>query len=164
MEKLSFQMQALDNMSHDHYQIGEELLSDTDPFRQLVTNTISDVARNGHLVFKSNGAELIIRGRLFLIQVYANQLDVVGRRAPIICCGEFDKTTNSPDIIKAISAFAEKIGVTARADHLDVIGTVLVGEVLDAKDKANKLHSLKIGTAVLAGIGALLVGIHRITR
>lgn len=164
MKKISFKMQALDNMSHDHYQIGDELLSDTDPFRQLVATTVSDVARNGHLVFKSDGAELIIRGRLFLIQVYASQLDIAGRHAPILCCGEFDKTTTSPDIINAISVFADKIGVTARADHLDAIGTVLVGEVLDAKDKANKLRSLKIGAAVLAGIGALLVGIHRITR
>jgi hypothetical protein len=164
MEKISFKMQALDNRSPDHYQIGEELLPANDPLLQFVVATISDVARNGHLVFKSDGAELIIHGRLFLIQVYANQLDVAGRRAPIICCGEFDKTTTSPDIIKAISMFAEKVGVTARADHLDAIGTVLVGEVLDAKDKANKLRSLKIGAAVLAGIGALLIGVHRITR
>nr|WP_294503901.1 hypothetical protein [uncultured Rhodopila sp.] len=119
---LRFKAQALDNTSPDHYQIGDELLTVEDQAqRRQVTNMISEVARNGTPLLKAGGAELIFQHRDFLAQVYSEQRDHAGRRAPILCCGEFNHSDDPQAIIQAIIGFAAKIGRTVDPGHIQAI-------------------------------------------
>jgi hypothetical protein len=125
---LKFQAQALDNTSPDHYQIGDELLSAEDQARRCqVTDMISEVAREGTPDLQADGAELIVKGLCFLVQVYSEQLDHAGRRAPILCCGEFSRSDDPDAIIQAIHDFAAKIGRTVDPGHIKAIKGRLAG-------------------------------------
>ncbi|KPF86310.1 hypothetical protein IP70_08375 [alpha proteobacterium AAP38] len=123
---MSFKAQALDNTSPDHYQIDNELLTDDDEARcRQVTKAISEVALEGKRSLKADGAELITDRLRFLVQVYSEQSDRSGRRAPILCCGELDREDDlwaeRRVIIDAIQSFAAKIGRTVERRHIQAI-------------------------------------------
>lgn len=127
---LSFKAQALDNTSPDLYQIGDEVLNPEDHLaRQQITNAISDISRSGDYHLKADGAELIAVGRTFLAQVSCQERDTVGRRASIICCGEFgedeDPAYETELIIGAIHTFASRIGRTVEPLHLQAVRSEL---------------------------------------
>jgi hypothetical protein len=93
--------------------------------RAEITQIISKVARRGKVIWKDGGAELIvyrsISSGLFLIQAYSEALDQAGRRAPLLCCGEFDGLDNAPKQIleatTAIKNFANEIGRSVDPSH-----------------------------------------------
>lgn len=123
---LSFKAQALDNTSPDFYQHGDDLLIPEEQVaRQKITNAISDVSLSGNHHLKDDGAELIVFGRRFMAQVSCQERDTVGRRASIICCGEFtddeDPAYQTETIIGAIHAFATRIGRTVEPFHLEAV-------------------------------------------
>ena len=127
---LSFKAQALDNTSPDFYQLGEEVLNPEDLLaRQQITNAISNISRSGDHHLKADGAELIAVGRTFLAQVSCQERDKVGRRASIICCGEFgedeDPAYQTELIIDAIHTFAGKIGRTVEPVHIQAVRSEL---------------------------------------
>ncbi len=156
---LNFKAQALDNTSPDHYQIGNECLRDGDlRRRRQVTNMISVVAREGAQFLKADGAELIVDGSRFLVQVYSEQLDRVGRRAPILCCGEYDRIddlrTGSAAIIQGIHGFAEKIGRTVETAHIQAIE----GKLTDLKSKHGAFsRGVLLAIASLLAVAGLLL-------
>ncbi|QCG92717.1 hypothetical protein E6C67_02035 [Azospirillum sp. TSA2s] len=152
---LSFKAQALDNTSPDHYQISDELLpADDQTRRRQVTNQISEVAREGEVLLQANGAELIFHRSRFLVQVYSEQLDQAGRRAPILCCGEFNSNdeprAECENLIQAIRGFATKIGRTVEPEHIQAIS----GRLAKLKKK-NRTGPLTVGV----GIGVLLIAL-----
>jgi hypothetical protein len=150
---LSFKAQALDNTSPDHYQIGEELLSARDEARcYQVTKTISEIARDGTLRLKKGGAELFVQRERFLAQVYSEQLDQVGRRVPILCCGAFGLTDDPEAIIEAIHGFAAKIGRTVAPGHIKA-----VRDGLAEVKKKRCLTLLFAGAGVIALVAGLML-------
>lgn len=123
---LSLKAQALDNTSPDFYQQGCDLISPEDQVaRQKITNAISDVSRSGIYHLKADGAELLVVGRRFLAQVSCQERDKVGRRASIVCCGEFaddeDPAHLTESIVDAIHAFAARIGRTVEPIHIEAV-------------------------------------------
>lgn len=153
-EALSFKAQALDNTSPDFYQFGDELLKPEDQVaRQQITNTISDVSRNGDYHLKDDGAELIVAGRTFLAQVSCKERDIAGRRASIVCCGEFagdeDPAYQTETIIGAIHTFATRIGRTVESTHLEAVRNQLV----DLKKK----RSMRAPIVLLGLIVSLMI-------
>ena len=149
---LSFKAQALDNTSPDHYQIGDEILPDEDHARpRQVTNVISEVARKGTPVLKAGGAELILQGPRFLVQVYSVERDRAGRRAPILCCGEFSRSDDPQAIIQAIERFAKNIGRTVEPGHIQAIR--------DSLAKLKKSKSPAIPLAVGIGVAVVLAAL-----
>lgn len=123
---LRFKAQALDNISPDFYQQGDDLITPEDQVaRQEITNAISDVSRSGNYHLKADGAELIVVGQAFLAQVSCQERDEVGRRASIVCCGEFaddeDPVYQTEAITGAIRAFSKRIGRTVEPTHLEAV-------------------------------------------
>lgn len=156
MGQLSFQAQALDNMSPDHYQIGDELLSAENQTGCIyVANMISEVAREGKSLLKAGGAELTVQRQRFLAQVYSEQLDRAGRRAPILCCGEFSRSDDPQAITRAIQGFAAKIGRTVDPGHIQAIR----GGLTELKKKSRALP-LAVGIGIAVLLAALMLSVQ----
>ena len=134
--QLYFTAQALDNTSSDHYKIGEDILSDNNTVeRMAVTELISKITDRGERLILSTEAELLIWRNLFLIQVYSEQQDVLGRKAPILCCGKLNFIIQPVIIIQAIQQFAENIGRTVSPLHLMVIQVAIERAICQQSQK-----------------------------
>ena len=123
---LSLKAQALDNDAPDHYQIDGKILPvENCSDRQRVTKMIAWIAAEGKRHLDADGAELITHKQHFLVQLLSEQRDSVGRRAPIVCCGELnradDPTRKSVDVFEAAHVFAAGIGRTLDAVQVEAV-------------------------------------------
>jgi len=167
-----YKAQSLDNTSPDHYAIGSNLVGEVDDgSRSKITRDISEVARKGKVLWEKNGAELIVyspnRPKKFIIQVYSEGLDQAGRRAPLLCCGEFDETNSVVEQIllatEGIKVFATKIGRSVDPRHsLSMRESAFRDKLEQWEDDLKKKRratqvAIAIGTAAIVTILALAI-------
>lgn len=108
-----FLAQALDNKSGDHIRSAGNSLSDGDTVsREKAVSAISTVIQKGKKVFDARGVQLTVDGHRFVLEVLANECDVAGRRAPIVCSGDYDMATENTTIesvLTELPRFASRI-------------------------------------------------------
>ncbi|WP_156784211.1 hypothetical protein [Sphingomonas sp. SKA58] len=156
-DALYFKAQALDNTSPDLYQYGDsKVVPDEGVMRQQITDLISDISRRGSHHLRADGAELIVVDRAFLVQVSCRERDDAGRRASIICCGEFSRDDDPAEqsilIVGAIREFAARIERTVEPCHLKAIDDNLG----DLKKKPTN-RGIPIWVVLTLSIVALLI-------
>jgi hypothetical protein len=148
-----FKAQALDNVSPDHYQVGEQIIgSDDQRQRAAVSARISEIALQGKVVVKTDDIEIILYRhdgiQSILVQIYSDQRDVAGRIAPIVCCGDISCGADLSGIVLAIIRFARNIGRTVdRERHIH----------LDAKLAALSTKQRRVFTSKKVLLGAAVV-------
>ena len=156
---MQFKAQALDNVSPDNYQSAGRILTEHDQSGRLrVTEEISTISRLGRVQYKQDGAELILHGRRFLAQVISEQRDAAGRRAAILCCGEFDRRSDpadeAADLVDALGEFATRIGRSIDPTHLNAVQSAVAN-----RGEGGASRRFVIGLAVIAAATAAGVAV-----
>ena len=152
--KLIFWAQALDNASPDHFEMrGEELLSDDAVRRQEAVSLVSDVVKAGTRIFDAQGVQLTEDGRHFVVELPSAELDRAGRRAPIVCYGEYGSRVGDTlwaSVAVGLDDFAKRIGRNISPEHFE-----LARESFETLKKKSSTRSL--GRAVWIGAAALVL-------
>ena len=117
-ENFIFWAQALDNSSSDHIRVGKkDLTPEGVDQRQKAVSLVSAVVKTGRCVFEKQSVRLFADGKHFVVEVISAQCDQVGRIAPIVCYGEYDKNicgNLGDEIISQLQQFAAAIGRNIR--------------------------------------------------
>jgi hypothetical protein len=122
IEGLTYWAQALDNSSSDHIvALGEELSPDDSEGRQHAVSQVSDVIRGGTCIFEEDGVRLTADQRHFVLEIPSEQRDQVGRIAPIVCYGHYDRAQNNvlwASVAAGLRDFSRHIGRSLQSEQL----------------------------------------------
>lgn len=151
-KNLVFKAQALDNSSPDPVELrGEQLAPDDSAKRQEAASLVSSVIKSGSRIYEKDGVLLTEDGRRFVVEVPSVERDVVGRIAPIICCGNYDSTVDdafSATVVVDLNDFSKRIGRNILPKHIQLAQESFT--VLKKKSGTRKLLRLVwVGAAVL---------------
>ncbi|MYB55532.1 MAG: hypothetical protein F4X51_03990 [Gemmatimonadetes bacterium] len=148
---LSFCAQSLDNHSPDPMEVNKHLLAKEDVAeRQDLAQKISEVSLNGTKIFSENSHSAFLHGDKFLLATPIDQLDEVGRIAPILCYGQVpDKPPESwpGNVVNALVSFVERIGRTISDKNQEVAR--LSVEALIKKKRIKEMRQKMAWWAVL---------------
>lgn len=124
-EKYIFWAQALDNSAPDHIEVrGEELEAGESLRRQEAVSLVSRVVKSGECIFHMGGVLLTADTQHFVIEVPSVQRDKVGRTAPIVCYGVFEREVGDEfgaSVAVGLDAFAKRIGRSLQPEHSELI-------------------------------------------
>lgn len=124
-ENLVYWAQALDNTSPDHiYLRGDELHPTDAGRRQEAVSLVSSVIKSGSRIFSDKGVLLTKDDDRFVLEVPSQQLDRVGRIAPIVCCGEYGANIDDSfveNVIAGIEKFTSDIERTIRPAEIETM-------------------------------------------
>lgn len=158
MKKFSYWAQALDNTSPDHIVLNDvDTLPDDQASRQQVVEMVSAVTEHGMTVFDYGGIQLTANSHEFVIEIPAEQHDVIGRIAPLTCYGHFEDSELdglNPIVKDGLSAFAKSIGRTLSPECLILIDDAIATLKKKINGRRKRLVVGSVCLAVLA-VGAL---------
>lgn len=153
MNALSFWAQALNNSSPDHIvKHGVELEPDDILGRREVVSLVSEVIKRGTRIYESKGSLLTADAHHFVIEIPTAQLDQIGRTAPIVCYGCYNKTMDEEfktKVIGGLETFAAKIGRSVQSEQIDFIHESFT--ILKKKSTKKIIRTAIIVLAVLLG-------------
>ena len=123
-ENFIFWAQALDNASPDHLEVrGRELSADDSARRQEAVSLVSRVVKSGKLLFNARGVQLTADDQCFVVEVLSVQRDRVGRTAPIVCYGAYDRDVGDAlgvSVAAGLVEFAGRIGRTLQPEQFEL--------------------------------------------
>jgi len=150
--------QALDNVSAAHVELeGASLKEDEKIRREEAVSRISYVKKKGKDIYSGDQVRLTGYRRLFVLEVPSAGTDVAGRRAPMVCYGQYPDSSDTEfasDVVQEIQAFASRIGRSISSEALTNVQTSL--EELKKKSIKRNSRSKTIGVAALVCLGILL--------
>lgn len=164
-ESLFFSAESLDDVSPNYFQIGNiPVAIEDEAKRRAITNLIFKIAETGKILWRNQGAELFVArtgvDTRFLIQVYSEELDRAGRRAPILCSGKIDDQDEpAKQIFVGITetiSFAKEIGRNVDSLHLEAFRSQEFERKLNRWADTFKKRQQTIKIAIGIGIIALV--------
>ena len=169
MKLVAVYAQALDNMSPGYIELngmrieGEDIVQ-----RQKATVLISEVAKNGQVMFDAKDVRLIVNPILkrWLLDIPVTELDCRGRKAPVAACGKFLESVSSAEIfgiVDEVEKVVQRGGRTLAEGSKERIKEAFEKMVQNYCNKSLKRHAeWKIGDLVT--IVSIVTGIILILR
>lgn len=157
-EKYIFWAQALDNSAPDHIEVrGEELEVGDSLRRQEAVSFVSRVVKSGERIFDVGGVLLAADTQHFVVEVPSVQQDKIGRTAPIVCYGGYEREVGGAlgaSVAVGLDAFAKRIGRSLQPEHSELIRESF--EVL--KKKSLTKRRIRNGAIGIVAFALVVIG------